>query len=46
MDLATFEQLLTPTGQELLAEIAERAGIESDLGLGTRLSSRSWWPPR
>jgi SAM-dependent methyltransferase len=37
MDLATFEQLLTPTGQELLAEIAERAGIESDLGLGTRL---------
>ena len=37
MDLATFEQLLTPTGQELLAEIADRAGIESDLGLGTRL---------
>ena len=37
MDLATFEQLLTPAGQELLAEIADRAGIESDLGLGTRL---------
>ncbi|GAA1752680.1 class I SAM-dependent methyltransferase [Aeromicrobium alkaliterrae] len=37
MDLATFERLLAPEGQELLAEVAERAGIESDLGLGTRL---------
>jgi SAM-dependent methyltransferase len=37
MDLATFEQLLSPAGQALLAEVAERAGIESDLGLGTRL---------
>ncbi|EFQ81773.1 hypothetical protein HMPREF0063_12975, partial [Aeromicrobium marinum DSM 15272] len=36
-DLATFEQLLTPAGQALLAEIAQRAGVESDLGLGTRL---------
>ncbi|MET1062128.1 MAG: class I SAM-dependent methyltransferase, partial [Aeromicrobium sp.] len=37
MDLATFEQLMTPAGQELLAEVAARAGVESDLGLGTRL---------
>jgi SAM-dependent methyltransferase len=37
MDLATFEQLLTPEGQGLLAEVAARAGVESDLGLGTRL---------
>ena len=37
MDLATFEQLLSPAGQLLLAEIAERAGVESDLALGTRL---------
>lgn len=37
MDLATFEQLMTPEGQELLSEVAARAGIESDLGLGTRL---------
>ncbi|MGZ5389184.1 MAG: THUMP-like domain-containing protein [Aeromicrobium sp.] len=37
MDLATFEQLLSPAGQVLLVEVAERAGIESDLGLGTRL---------
>ena len=37
MDLDTFEQLLSPTGQSLLAEIAARAGIESDLALGTRL---------
>lgn len=37
MDLETFEQLLTPGGQLLLSEIAARAGIESDLGLGTRL---------
>ncbi len=37
MDLGTFERLLGPEGQELLAEVAERAGIESDLALGTRL---------
>lgn len=37
MDLATFERLLSPAGQSLLAEIASRAGIESDLALGTRL---------
>ena len=37
MDLETFEQLLSHTGQALLAEIADRAGVESDLGLGTRL---------
>lgn len=37
MDLATFEQLMTPGGQLLLSEVAARAGIESDLGLGTRL---------
>lgn len=37
MDLATFERLLTSEGQELLAEVHERAGVESDLALGTRL---------
>jgi SAM-dependent methyltransferase len=37
MDLATFEQLLSPVGRELLSEIAARAGVESDLALGTRL---------
>ncbi|MCW2769480.1 MAG: SAM-dependent methyltransferase [Aeromicrobium sp.] len=37
MDLETFEQLLTAQGQTLLAEVAARAGVESDLGLGTRL---------
>ena len=37
MDLATFEQLLSPAGQLLLGEVAERAGVESDLALGTRL---------
>ncbi|MGH3457976.1 THUMP-like domain-containing protein [Aeromicrobium sp.] len=37
MDLATFEQLLSPAGQDLLAEVGARAGIESDLALGTRL---------
>ncbi len=37
MDLETFEQLLAPDGQRLLAEVAARAGVESDLGLGTRL---------
>lgn len=37
MDLTTFERLLDPIGQELLAQVHERAGIESDLALGTRL---------
>ena len=37
MDLETFESLLTSEGRALLDEIAERAGVESDLGLGTRL---------
>lgn len=37
MDPDTFAQLMTPAGQELLAEIAVRAGVESDLALGTRL---------
>ncbi len=43
MDLETFEELLTPEGRALLDEIAERAGVESDLGLGTRLR-RSFAP--
>jgi len=37
MDLATFEMLLSPAGQLLLGEVAEHAGVESDLALGTRL---------
>jgi len=37
MDLATFERLVSPAGQSLLAEIASRTGVESDLALGTRL---------
>ena len=37
MDLGTFERLLSSAGQSLLAEISSRAGIESDLALGTRL---------
>jgi SAM-dependent methyltransferase len=37
VDLPTFEHLLSLEGQELLAEIGARAGIESDLALGTRL---------
>ncbi len=37
MDLATFEMLLSTAGQQLLGEVAERAGVESDLALGTRL---------
>ncbi len=36
VDLATFELLLSPAGQELLAEVEARDG-ESDLALGTRL---------
>lgn len=43
MDLETFLQLLTPAGRALLDEIADRAGVESDLGLGTRL--RKSFPP-
>lgn len=43
MDLSTFDQLLSPRGQELLAEVAARAGVESDLALGTRL--RKTYPP-
>lgn len=37
MDLVTFERLQSPAGQQLIAEVAERAGAESDLALGTRL---------
>lgn len=37
VDLATFERLRTPEGVALVAEVHERAGIESDLALGTRL---------
>ncbi len=37
VDLATFEQLLSPAGQDLIAEVAARSGVESDLALGTRL---------
>lgn len=37
MDLATFGRLLSSDGQSLLAEIASRAGIDTDLALGTRL---------
>lgn len=37
MDLVTFEKLLSPAGQLLLAEVAQSAGKETDLALGTRL---------
>lgn len=37
MDLATFEALLDSHGRDLWDRIAERAGTESDLALGTRL---------
>ncbi len=37
MDLATFEKLLSPAGQLLLEDVAQHAGKESDLALGTRL---------
>ena len=37
MDLATFELLLTPPGQDLLVEVGHRVDGESDLALGTRL---------
>jgi len=43
VDVETFEQLLTPSGQSLLAEVAEHSGLESDLALGTRLR-RTWAP--
>lgn len=37
MDTGTFLRLLEPAGQALLAEVHARAGVESDLALGTRL---------
>lgn len=37
MDLATFERLQTDEGRALVAEVHQRAGVESDLALGTRL---------
>ena len=37
MRVETFEELVTPRGQHLLDEITERAGLETDLALGTRL---------
>lgn len=43
MDEETFAQLLTPAGQMLLSEVAQCAGVESDLALGTRL--RKTWAP-
>lgn len=43
VDAEAFEQLLTPAGQSLLAEIAEHAARETDLALGTRLR-RTWAP--
>lgn len=43
MDPETFAQLIAPSGQQLLSEIAARAGVESDLALGTRL--RKTFPP-
>lgn len=43
MDAATFERLRSTSGQDLLAEVAACAGVESDLALGTRL--RRLHPP-
>ena len=40
MDRATFDRLLSPEGQRLLADVRERAGVESDLALGSRLRER------
>jgi len=40
MELPTFERLLSPDGQALLAEVRACAGVESDLALGTRLRRR------
>ncbi|MBT0566426.1 class I SAM-dependent methyltransferase [Williamsia sp. CHRR-6] len=37
MDVETFRRLLTPTGQTLLTQVSERAGVESDYALGSRL---------
>lgn len=37
VDLATFKELLTPAGQDLLREIGQDAPTESPLALGTRL---------
>lgn len=37
MDVATLDELLSEQGQQLLAEVAASAGLESDLALGTRL---------
>ncbi|MET1132423.1 MAG: SAM-dependent methyltransferase, partial [Aeromicrobium sp.] len=37
MDAQTFAELTAPAGQALLAQVAEGAGRESDLALGTRL---------
>ena len=37
MDLATFERLQSDEGRALVAEVHDRAGVESDLALGTRL---------
>lgn len=37
MDLDTFQRLLGPEGQSLLAEVDVHAAVESDLALGTRL---------
>lgn len=37
MDLATFERLQSDAGRALVAEVHDRAGVESDLALGTRL---------
>ena len=37
MDLATFDRLLAPAGQRLLATVAEQPPGTSDLALGTRL---------
>ncbi|SKB05151.1 class I SAM-dependent methyltransferase [Aeromicrobium choanae] len=37
MDAQTFAELKAPAGQALLAQVAQAAGRESDLALGTRL---------
>lgn len=40
MRVETFERLLTPAGQDLLAEASASDGAESELALGTRLRRR------
>src|SRR5699024_7983011 len=40
MRVATFEQLLTPPGQALVAEAVSAGGSETGLALGTRLRQR------